>query len=121
MPDRPGIERIAAATHAYRPDWPPGSIVALIERDPSLRAKTYQDLADAMTHIATDPATQTPARVREVGPWWRIGTPVSSDKSQLDPRRPRCQVDTHHHHEPADNCAVCRSDQLTTLTEGSSA
>ena len=121
MPNASAIDRIAAAIHALRPNWPQRSIQTLIEGDASLAAKGFQDLTLALAYVATDPKTLTPARVRETGPWWRIGLPADGDRTQLDPRRPRCQVDTHHHHEPADNCAVCRSDQLTTLTEGASA
>lgn len=60
--------RLAAAINALRPDWPQASLVTFITRDLATRA--YRDAAVALTYVAADPATQTPKRVLEAGPWW---------------------------------------------------
>lgn len=62
------ITRLAAAVNALRPDWPHASLVTFISRDLSHRA--YRDVAVVLSWVACDPATQTPRRVLEQGPWW---------------------------------------------------
>ncbi|HEY1178260.1 MAG TPA: hypothetical protein VGF17_19065, partial [Phytomonospora sp.] len=62
-------ERIARSANALRPDWPIGSLETFIWQQ--LKHHAYADVAVALAVVATDPATQTPKRVLESGPWWK--------------------------------------------------
>lgn len=62
-------ERIAAAAHQLRPDWPTSSVLTLIRR--SLMDRPRRDVAVAIAWIACEAGTATPARVLESGPWWK--------------------------------------------------
>lgn len=68
MPTPNEIERLAGLGNALRPDWPIKSLRSYLSAN--LSTRTYQDLAVALSWICTDPATQTPARLLENGPWW---------------------------------------------------
>jgi hypothetical protein len=76
MIEKTDAERIAAAVHALRPDWPVSSLMTLLAE---LRTWPLRDLAVKLTWIATDQdhagnyVSQTPARVKETGPWSSIG------------------------------------------------
>lgn len=63
------IERIAAAVHAMRPDWPAGSLRTFIAKN--LADKPRRDVAVAFAWVACEANTAKPARVLEAGPWWR--------------------------------------------------
>src|SRR3954453_17983574 len=67
------VERIAQAIHALRPQWPIASLETFLN-DPRLANRPTRDVAIALTWIAVDPDTRTPARVHEDGPWWRAAT-----------------------------------------------
>lgn len=110
MPNAAATDRIAAAIHLLRPDWPKTSIATLIERDPALSNRGFQDLAVALTYVATDPKSSTPARVKENGPWWRATaeTPADARSGPPTPHTPRCPL---HPHEPV-SCGCCRSEWL---------
>lgn len=71
MPTPTEIARIAAAANALRPDWPTVSVQTYLAQRHASRA--YQDLAAAVAYLAADPATQTPKRLEQPGPWWHIG------------------------------------------------
>lgn len=76
---RAEVERLARSSNALRPDWRYDSLVTFIETH--LGDRPYRDAAVAMTWIATDPETRTPARVLEAGPWWRavmVDVPVTA-------------------------------------------
>jgi hypothetical protein len=62
-------ERIAAAMHEARPDWPTSSVLTLIRK--SLLDKPRRDVFVALAWVASEPNSHTPARVLESGPWWR--------------------------------------------------
>jgi len=64
------IARLAAAVNLLRPDWPTASLQTYLGKHAS---RPYRDLALAMTWIALDAATRTPARLDEHGPWWTLG------------------------------------------------
>lgn len=53
-----------------RPDWLVASLVNLLHE---FRAKPVRDVHLALLWIAYDPATKTPGRLREDGPWWHLG------------------------------------------------
>jgi hypothetical protein len=92
------VERIAQAIHALRPQWPIASLETFL-RDPKLANRPTRDVAIALTWIAVDPDTRTPARVHEDGAWWRAatvdeaqtyrnpGTVCTIHPSQLEPCR----------------------------------
>lgn len=63
------VERIAAAMHVARPDWPARQIKTLI-RD-NLLHRPRRDVLVALAWVASEPASHTPYRVLENGPWWR--------------------------------------------------
>lgn len=102
MLSRTECERLAAAANQLRPDWPTNSVATLLWRDHQDRA--YRDLAVALAYIATDPQTQTPARLKEAGPWWRLTeeqtrTPVGRTIPCPD-----------HPDQPASRCTACRAE-----------
>lgn len=62
-------QRIAAAMHAARPDWPASSVLTLIRK--KLLDRPRRDVFVAFAWVASEPNSATPARVLEQGPWWR--------------------------------------------------
>ena len=67
-------ERLAQAINALRPDWPARSVLTFIGS--KLADRAYRDAALALTAVAVDPTTATPARVLEDGPWWQTARPT---------------------------------------------
>jgi hypothetical protein len=70
--------RLAAALNQLRPDWPLASLSTWIRNN--LTDRAYRDAAVALTWVACESETTSPARVLEAGPWWRAtqagaGTP----------------------------------------------
>jgi hypothetical protein len=67
------IQRLAHAISMHRPDWMISSLTTFITRN--LSHWTYRDASVALTWVATDskpdgsPASETPKRVLEQGPW----------------------------------------------------
>lgn len=91
------IERIASAMHALRPDWLASSLRTLIAK--KLADRPRRDVAVALTWIACEPNSHTPARVLESGPWWKAAG-VEGTASQRDPWDPTrfchvCQKSAH--------------------------
>jgi hypothetical protein len=66
--DDNGLARLAAMAHALRPDWPSKSLLTYLHA--SHAGRPFRDVAVALAWIAADPATQTPKRLDESGPWW---------------------------------------------------
>lgn len=89
-------ERIAAAVHVARPDWPKTSLLTLIRKH--LIDRPRRDVFVALAWVASEPATHTPARVLESGPWWRAAGVEGG-------HRPLNQVPKHR------RCAVCSLDR----------
>lgn len=102
-------QRIAAAMHAARPDWPASSVLTLIRKN--LIDRPRRDVFVALAWIAAEPATATPARVLEAGPWWKAagveGT-VANTRQPFDPREvcdicgkteAACRRNPHAEHE----------------------
>ena len=103
------IQRLACMANSLRPDWPARSVASILQRDHASRA--YQDLAVALAYVATDPATKTPARLAEPGPWW-TATAATSTVPDVGPgRAPRCDKEGHWH-ERAIGCRLCASERL---------
>jgi hypothetical protein len=61
-------QRIAAAMHVLRPDWPTASILTMIRKN--LIDRPRRDVTVALSWIACEANSHTPARVLESGPWW---------------------------------------------------
>lgn len=70
MMTKADAERIADTAVAIRPDWIRASIITILHNH---RAKNPRDVHLAMTWLAYDPDTRTPARINETGPWWTLG------------------------------------------------
>lgn len=104
MPSETEIERLAAATNQIRPDWPVQSLRTHLRNHHEHRA--YRDLAVALAYIATDPMTQTPARLKESGPWWRL--------TEEQARTPvgRTIPCPEHDDQPASRCTRCREEAV---------
>ena len=66
--NRHEAERIAHAINAYRPSWPVASLVTFIGRHHQHRPE--RDVLIALAWVAADPATTSPGRINEAGPWW---------------------------------------------------
>lgn len=62
-------QRIAAAMHELRPDWPTNSLLTLLRK--KLIDKPRRDVTVALSWVACESNSATPARVLEAGPWWR--------------------------------------------------
>ena len=108
------IQRVAMAANALRPDWPTASLVTFIAA--KLADRPRRDVAVALTWVACDSATTTPARVLEAGPWWRA---TNADLDQQRVRYPpkREQECRKHPGEYADSCRVCNRPKVVDEPE----
>ena len=104
MIDKADAERIAQAVHDLRPEWPTQSVLTLIGNSEDLRTRAYRDLAVAFAYVACDPASLTPGRVREQGPWWQHTTAQKATVSAVTTRCPE------HPSNAAWNCPECDAD-----------
>jgi hypothetical protein len=86
-------QRIAAAMHVARPDWPALSLLTLIRK--KLIDRPRRDVFVALAWIASEPASHTPARVLENGPWWK----AAGVEGTIANRPPTWEPDTV--------CSVC--------------
>ncbi len=101
MISRDETERLAAMANALRPDWPLKSLTTFIVNE--LTRRTYREGAIALAWIATDPATDTPKRMLEAGPWWNASRAQAATVSVVVTR---CAVQGHEH-LPAARCPAC--------------
>lgn len=113
MPTEPEMRRLAGAINKLRPEWRAQSIYTYLAAKHSDRA--YQDLATALTILATDPTTQTPARLEEHGYWW-LATRFNAGRGETPDVGPgrgvaRC-TRPGHEHEAAHACRACRAERL---------
>lgn len=98
-------DRIAAAVHQLRPDWPAPSLRTLLDR-PALKDRPRRDVAVALAWVACDSKSQTPARVIEPGPWWQAAAIEGTDAggAARNPFDPAIACDTcslpEHRHTP---------------------
>jgi hypothetical protein len=93
-------QRLAAMGHTLRPDWPAGSLFALITDQ--LQNRSYRDIAIALAFIATDPTTRTPGRLKEHGPWWEAARPAATTTQRGNSRCDKCGI----FHAPTSPCRV---------------
>ena len=101
MISRDETERLAAMANALRPDWPLKSLTTFIVNE--LTRRTYREVAIALAWIATDPATDTPKRMLEAGPWWNASRAQAATVSVVVTR---CPVHPEH---PAARCPLCET------------
>ena len=94
-------ERLAAAAHAMRPDWPTTSVLSFLSK-PEMCDRAYRDVAVALAWVAAEPTTLTPARVLEAGPWWKATTVAAGTVSAITILCPE------HPTERAWDCQPCR-------------
>lgn len=60
---------LAAEILAIRSEWSRRSVLRALEQ-PDVAERPWPVVADAMRHVAADPATKSPGRLRHDGPWW---------------------------------------------------
>jgi hypothetical protein len=87
------IDRIAAAMHQLRPDWPVKSLKTMLH-NPTLKDRPRRDVCVALAWVACEPNTATPGRVLEAGPWWRAAAIENAGGGPRDniPNHLRCAV-----------------------------
>lgn len=102
-------ERLAHAVNALRPDWPVRSLLTFIQK--SLSDRAHFDAAVALAWVAADPASKTPARVLEAGPWWKATVTEDGTVSTVTTRCPQ------HPAEKAWSCREC-ADQTVDAGAG---
>lgn len=100
--------RLAAAINQLRPDWPLASLSTWIRKH--LGERAYRDAAVALTWVATDPTTTTPARVLEAGPWWKAAVADNGTLSAITHRCPE------HPAEKAWSCRECEEQAADAAT-----
>lgn len=91
--------RLAAAINALRPEWPTQSLLTFIGKN--LQHRAYRDAAIALTWVACDEKTLTPARVLEAGPWWQA---TAAQNPTVSAQTHRCP---EHPAERAWDCRPC--------------
>lgn len=97
------IRRLAHAINALRPDWPISSLTTFIEKT-DLRRQPYRDAAVKLAWVAVDikpdgtPASETPKRVLEAGPWHRAALIESPNSGRPQPpkREEACRTCGRH-------------------------
>ncbi len=109
------VSRLADSAAALRPDWPARSIRAYLSA--RMRDRAFADVAVALACVAADPASQTPARLDEAGPWWaatKANRPHDSTWTPGPGAAPACRRPGHER-ELASNCRACASEHLAAI------
>jgi hypothetical protein len=88
------IARLAAMANMLRPDWPAPSIQTWLAATHTTRP--YRDLAVALAWVAADPASRTPKRMDEAGPWWA----ATAGDDHTTPTPPRLCQTCRRVHDP---------------------
>lgn len=96
------LQRLAMMANALRPEWPVRSLLTRLTTTHA--ARPYRDLAVALAWIATDPATKTPARLAEAGPWWHATSMTESVAAHIAPA-----MCADHPDQKAAHCVECAS------------
>lgn len=109
--------RIADAIAAVRPDWPARSLRQFVAA--RLRDRAFADVLVALAVVAADPASETPARVLEPGPWWlatRANRPTDATFVPGPGDDPACPLPGHEHERQA-ACRLCRAEHLAAVVD----
>jgi hypothetical protein len=93
MIERHEAERLAAAIHQLRPDWPQPSLETFIWNN---RYMPLLDVTVELAWVAQLPETQTPARIHMDGPWRNVTRPAGTQSASA-----------HIPHASPDDCAHC--------------
>lgn len=107
------VQRLAHSINAHRPDWMISSLTTFITRN--LSAWTYRDASVALTFVATDakpdgqPASDTPKRVLEQGPW-RVAAAAGGSTAIRTHAPKRHEECPDHPGHWAHNCGGCAAD-----------
>lgn len=108
MITRQGAERIAASVHAIRPDWPIASLITLITRDLVNWPVIEVHLGLHWVAIEQKPdgtwVSQTPARVKEAGPWRNLGLGTAA-RAERD--RSKVEREAEARRQVVDACDLC--------------
>jgi len=81
--NRPEAEQIAAAVSIIRPDWLQTSLVKMLEKH---QHRPARDVALALIWCAYDPATDSPGRINQPGPWWDVARLAGAESSRQPER-----------------------------------
>lgn len=115
MADQKTLAKLAAVGHLWRPDWPEKSIRTYLTEHHA--GDTDYELGVMAFACWTDPATTTPARLRENGPWRRAATAAASlERGALTGPPKRGEDCRLHPGEYADACRCCAADALVEAT-----
>lgn len=105
------IGRIAAAMNCLRPDWPTGSIRALLA-GPKMKHRPRRDVIVALGWVAAETESKTPGRViEETGPWWKAAAVEGGEDRRYHPPKDH-QACGKHPGEWRDRCRACTADRL---------
>lgn len=108
------LHRLAGAIATLRPDWPPQSIQTFLEKH--FTHRPLRDIAVALTYVAVDPTTTTPARVLEAGPWWQSAATRDVPTAVNDcPTHPHTALWVDNR-TSASECSGCRNDRRADET-----
>ena len=116
------VQRLAHSINAHRPDWMISSLRTFIERHMS--AWPYRDAAVALTFVACDskpdgqPASDTPKRVLEQGPWRVAAAAGGSTAMRTHAPKPHEEC-PNHAGQWAHNCGGCRTEAYDPQAEPS--
>ena len=96
------IQRIAAAMHVARPDWPAASVATLIRK--KLGDRPRRDVFVALAWVASETNSATPARVLESGPWWKA---AAADATFTHGHQQAAKVYGSNEGDPREVCGEC--------------
>jgi hypothetical protein len=111
------VQRLAHSINAHRPDWMISSLTTFIGRH--MAQWSYRDAAVALTFVACDatadgqPASATPKRVLEQGPW-RVAAAIGGSSS-IRTHAPKAHEECGKHPGSwAHNCGGCAVDRIAS-------
>lgn len=108
------LHRLAGAIATLRPDWPAASLQTFIARH--FEHRPLRDIALALVAVALDPATTTPARALNAGPWWQTAATSARPTLVNDcPRHPEAQIRVDAR-TGATSCGGCHADAAADQT-----
>lgn len=94
MPTPDELDRLAAMGNALRPDWPTEGLRSHLAAN--YGARTYRDLAVALTWVAAD-GKDDPTPLAEEGPWWDAAAPRPAANNTLTTKSGQRQYCPEHH------------------------
>ena len=102
------IQRIAGAVNVLRPEWPVASLITVLS-DPELARRSATQVMVAMSVVACDRESRTPARVKEAGPWWKGAFAATGEEPPTPTPDPiRSRPCPEHPDQRMTRCEHCR-------------